>query len=79
MPQSFQGFRLSAVLLALVAGQGFAAPVMAQAGSPEDRRTIQNYRLTMPMLRKVLPARNAPGGASCKENRARDPHSLRPG
>jgi hypothetical protein len=52
------------------------APVAtAQGRSPADARIIDGYRLTMPMLRKVLPALSAPGAQSCPRD-TRDPRTL---
>ena len=50
----------------------------AQGRSAEDARIIDGYRLTMPVLRKVLPALNAPGAQSCPPPRdgTRDPHTM---
>jgi hypothetical protein len=62
--------------LALVAALGIAGPVTAQGRSPEETKTIDGYRLTMPVLRKVLPALYAPGASSCEQRKDRDPHTL---
>lgn len=47
----------------------------AQGRSPADARAVESYRLSMPMLRKVLPALSAPGADSCPRDR-RDPRTL---
>jgi hypothetical protein len=69
-------FRAAALTLALAAAPGLAASGAAQGRSPEDTRTIASYRLTMSMLRKVVPAMYAPGGDSCKKPRQSDVSSL---
>jgi hypothetical protein len=61
--------------LALLASSVFAPVVTAQGRSPADARIIDGYRLTMPMLRKVLPALSAPGAQSCPRD-TRDPRTL---
>lgn len=66
-------FRAAAFGLVLL-----AAPVMTSAGaaqgrSAEDTRTIEGYLLTMPMLRKALPAMYQPGARSCQPSRRSDP------
>ena len=58
--------------LALLASSLLAPVATAQGRSPADARIIDGYRLTMPMLRKVLPALYAPGAESCPRDR-RDP------
>lgn len=68
--------RAIAVALAFAAVPGLGSPVAAQARSAEDTRTIDTYRLTMPILRKVLPAMHAPGAQTCEKRRDRDPSSL---
>lgn len=68
--------RAVAVALAFAAAPGLASSVTAQARSAEDARTIDSYRLTMPMLRKVLPALHAAGAQNCEKPRERDPSSL---
>lgn len=73
MSHSLLAFR--AVLLAL----GLAATprlASAQGRSAEDAKAIATYRLTMPMLRKVLPALREMATASCQERRRTDPDSL---
>jgi hypothetical protein len=65
-----------AAALALAAVAVLASPGAAQGRSAEDTRTIDAYRLTMPVLRKVLPALYAPEGRSCPRENGRDPHSL---
>lgn len=49
---------------------------VAQTRSAEDTRIIDGYRLTMPVLQKVLPALNAPGAQTCPRDGTRDPHSM---
>ena len=61
--------------LALLASSLFAPIATAQGRSPADARIIEGYRLTMPMLRKVLPALYAPGAQSCPRD-TRDPRTL---
>ena len=51
------------------------APSAGAQRSPADTRIIESHRLTMPMLRKVLPALYAPGAQSCPRDR-RDPRTL---
>lgn len=67
--------RAAGLVLALAVAQG-AAPLAAQERSAEDTRTIDAYRLTMPVLRKVLPALYAPGAAGCERRKDRDPRTL---
>ncbi|HET8623002.1 MAG TPA: hypothetical protein VFM14_05530 [Gemmatimonadales bacterium] len=68
----------TAVVLALTlaAADSLASPAAAQGRSIEDTKTIDSYRLTMPVLRKVLPALYAPGAQSCPREKDRDPNSL---
>jgi hypothetical protein len=61
--------------LALVLSTMTGPTAAAQGRSPADARLVDGHRLTMPMLRKVLPALAAPGAASCPRDR-RDPRSL---
>ena len=61
--------------LALLATSLLTSGAAAQGRSPADARIIDGYRLTMPMLRKVLPALYAPGAESCPRDR-RDPRTL---
>lgn len=61
--------------LALLASSLIAPVATAQGRSPADARIIDGYRLTMPMLRKVLPALYAPGAQSCPRD-TRDPRTL---
>jgi hypothetical protein len=67
--------------LALVLGLALLLPTMlattaeAQGRSPADTRLVESHRLTMPMLRKVLPALAAPGAQSCPRE-SRDPRTL---
>jgi hypothetical protein len=62
--------------LALVTTSLLAPDAAAQGRSAEDARIIDSYRLTMPVLRSVLPALHAPGAQSCPRDRSRDPHSM---
>ena len=61
---------------ALVTTSLLAPLAAAQGRSAEDTRIIDGYRLTMPVLRKVLPALYAPGGQTCPRDRNRDPHAM---
>ena len=61
--------------LALLSSAMLAPAAAAQGRSPADKRIVESHRLTMPMLRKVLPALSAPGSASCPRDR-RDPRTL---
>jgi hypothetical protein len=61
---------------ALAVASGLATPGAAQGRNAEDTRTIDNYRLTMPMVRRVLPATYALGAESCKTSRESDVYSL---
>ena len=61
-----------AVLSALTVSRVSAA----QGRSAEDTRIIDGYRLTMPVLRKVLPALSAPGAQNCPRDGSRDPHTM---
>ena len=61
---------------ALVTSSMIAPTAGAQGRSPADARLIDSYRLTMPVLRKVLPALYAPGAQSCPRDRTRDPHAM---
>ena len=49
---------------------------VAQTRSAEDARIIDSYRLTMPVLRKVLPALNAPGAQTCPRDGTPYPHTM---
>ena len=60
----------------LLAASTAAPAAPAQARSPADARIIDGYRLTMPVLRKVLPALYAPGAQGCPRDRTRDPHTM---
>lgn len=61
---------------ALVATSTVSSIASAQGRPPADARIVDSYRLTMPMLRKVLPALYAPGAESCPRDRNRDPHTM---
>jgi hypothetical protein len=65
-----------AVLLALAMAPALASSGAAQGRSAEDTKTIESYRLTMPKLRKALPAMYTPGARSCEVSRHSDPSSL---
>ena len=60
--------------LALLPASMLAPAAAAQGRSPADARAIESYRLTMPMLKKVLPALAA-GVQACPRDR-RDPRTL---
>jgi hypothetical protein len=68
--------RVAALALVLAAPPGLAARAAAQGRSAEDTTTIDSYRLTMPVLRKVLPALYAPGAQSCARAKDTDPNTL---
>lgn len=61
--------------LALLSSHVLAPEVEAQGRSAADTKTVDSYRLTMPVLRKVLPALYAPGAQSCHRD-SRDPRAL---
>ena len=61
--------------LAVLPAIGLAPAAAAQGRSPADARMIESHRLTMPVLRKVLPALYAAGAASCPRDQ-RDPRTL---
>jgi hypothetical protein len=61
--------------LALLPATALAPHAAAQGRSPADARAIETHRLTMPMLRKVLPALYADGAQSCPRE-PRDPRTL---
>jgi hypothetical protein len=65
--------RVAALSLALVVATGLSSSATAQGRSAEDTRRIESYRLTMPMLRKVLPAVY---GRTCERRRDLDPSAL---
>ena len=69
-------FRAAVLAFGLVATPGLASSVAAQGRSAEDTKTIEGYRITMPMLRKTLPAMYALGTTRCEERRRTDPHTL---
>ena len=68
--------RVAGLALAIAATQGALLPLTAQGRSAEDTRTIDGYLLTMPTLRKVLPALYAKGANTCERQKGRDPHTL---
>lgn len=53
----------------------FMSNAEAQGRSPADTKIVESYRLTMPVLRKVLPALYAPGSQSCSRD-TRDPRRM---
>lgn len=61
--------------LALITSSMIAPIAAAQGRPPADARIVESHRLTMPMLRKVLPALYAPGAQSCPRD-TRDPRTL---
>ena len=61
--------------LALIISSIAVPAAFAQGRSPADTRIVESYRLTMPMLRKVMPALYSPGAESCPRDR-RDPRTL---
>jgi hypothetical protein len=61
--------------LALLPSFMLAPSAAAQDRSAGDTKIIESYRLTMPVLRKVLPALYSPGAESCPRDR-RDPRAL---
>jgi hypothetical protein len=69
-------FRAAVLAVGLAATAGLASPGAAQGRSAEDTKAIEEYRLTMPMLRKVLPAMFALGSQPCEKRRDTDPYSL---
>ena len=64
-----------AFALALLSTTVMAPSAAGQGRSPADTRLVESHRLTMPMLRKVLPALYAPGARSCPRD-TRDPRTL---
>ena len=64
-----------ALVLALLPSTMLAPSADAQGRSAADTKIVESYRLTMPVLRKVLPALYAPGAQSCPRD-SRDPRSL---
>ena len=61
--------------VALLAASLLASGAAAQGRSPADTKVVESYRLSMPVLRKVLPALYAPGAQSCHRD-SRDPRAL---
>ena len=76
MPLLRLAFRAAALAFWLVAAPALSSPGAAQGRSAEDTKAIEEYRITMPMLRKTLPAMYALGTVRCEERRRTDPHSL---
>ena len=68
--------RVAGLALVIVAAQGAVLPLTAQSRSAGDARAVDAYRLTMPTLRKVLPALYAEGADTCERQKGRDPHTL---
>ena len=64
------------IVLTLAGALLLVSPAAAQGRSADDMKAIDRYRLTMPVLRKVLPALYAPGAQSCSRPKERDPNSL---
>jgi hypothetical protein len=65
-----------ALLVAVFSALTVSRVSAAQGRSAEDTRIIDGYRITMPVLRKVLPALNAPGAQNCPRDGTRDPHTM---
>ncbi|HET6578366.1 MAG TPA: hypothetical protein VFG66_08585 [Gemmatimonadales bacterium] len=68
--------RVAGLALAIATAQGAVVPLTAQGRSVEDARTVDAYQLTMPTLRKVLPALYAEGADACEQQKRRDPRTL---
>ena len=69
-------FRLALALgLALLTPTTFTSTAEAQGRTAAETKIIESYRLTMPVLRKVLPGLYAPGAENCPSDR-RDPRTL---
>jgi hypothetical protein len=64
-----------AVGFALFPSIVLAPSAQAQGRSPADTKIVESYRLTMPVLRKVLPALYAPGSQRCSRDSG-DPRRL---
>ena len=75
MPLLPLAFRV-VIAFGLVAIPLLSSPCAAQGRSAEDSKAIEEYRITMPMLRKTLPAMSALGTVRCEERRRTDSHSL---
>ncbi len=69
MPSHVVACRFAArVALALmIAWTSLGRAVAAQAAPPSGPPGAERYRLTMPTLRKVMPALNDPGRAQCEQ------------
>ena len=65
-----------ALMVAVLSALTVSRVSAAQGRSAEDARVIDGYRLTMPVLRKVLPALSAPGAQNCPRDGSRDPHTM---
>jgi len=76
MPLRQLAIRAAVLALGLAAAPRLALPGAAQGRSAEDTKAIEEYRITMPMLRKTLPAMYALGTARCQEGRRTNPDSL---
>jgi hypothetical protein len=74
----FSALPLRAILsvLTLAGAPGLASAGAAQDRSAEETRTIESYRLTMPMLRKSLPVLSGATARSCERPSQRDPMKL---
>ena len=68
--------RIRYALVAMLSSLAVARVPLAQGRNVEDTKIIDSHRLTMPVLRKVLPALNAPGAQSCPRDGTRDPHTM---
>lgn len=68
--------RLAGLVLAIAASQAIPGRLAAQRRSAEDTKAIDGYRLTMPTLRKVLPALYHPQASTCEHPKDRDPQTL---
>lgn len=64
------------LMIAVLSALTVSRVAAAQGRSAEDTRIIDGYRLTMPVLRKVLPALSAPGAQNCPRDGSRDPHTM---
>ena len=67
-----------AALVALCAGLAAPSRAYPQGDAQADARAIESYRLTMPVLRKVLPALYHPDAGACEKgkNENRDPSRM---
>ena len=67
-----------ATLVALCTFLGAPSPAHSQGDALADARAVESYRLTMPVLRKVLPALYHPEARACEKgkNEHRDPSRM---